>query len=217
MRIVLCDDHTLLVEAFRTALQSAGHEVVAVASTPEGGHRAVLEHDPDVCLLDVVFPAGSGLDAAARIAAGRTGCRVLMLSARADPLLVQAALAAGAAGFVLKDESIAGILRALDRVAAGDVAIDPALLRAAVRARPIAGGPAGQRLSVLSGRERQVLRGIVAGRSTKEIARSMGVSTSTAGTHVQNVLTKLGVHSRLQAVALVAREGLADELHDPDS
>jgi two-component system nitrate/nitrite response regulator NarL len=62
-----------------------------------------------------------------------------------------------------------------------------------------------------------VLRGIVLGRSTKEIARSMGVSTSTAGTHVQNVLTKLGVHSRLQAVALVAREGLADELHDPDS
>ena len=65
MRIVLCDDHTLLVEAFRTALESAGHDVVAVASTPEGGVRAVLEHDPDVCLLDVVFPAGSGLDAAA--------------------------------------------------------------------------------------------------------------------------------------------------------
>ena len=118
---------------------------------------------------------------------------------------------------MLKDESIAGILRALDRVAAGDVAIDPALLRAAVRARPATGGPPGQRLSVLSSRERQVLRGIVAGRGTKEIARAMGVSTSTAGTHIQNVLSKLGVHSRLQAVALIAREGLADELRDPDN
>jgi two-component system nitrate/nitrite response regulator NarL len=215
MRIVLCDDHRLLIEAFRTALQFAGHAVVALAETPEDGHRAVLEHDPDVCLLDVVFPAGSGLDAAARIAADRPSCRVIMLSARSDPLLVQAALAAGADGFLLKDESIAGILLALDRVAAGDVAIDPTLLRAAVRARP-AGGPPGDRLRRLSGREREVLRGVVAGRSTKEIARAMGVSTSTAGTHVQNVLTKLGVHSRLQAVALVAREGLAAELRRPD-
>lgn len=217
MRIVLCDDHTLLVEAFRTALQSVGHEVVALAATPEEGHQAVLDHDPDVCLLDVLFPMGSGLDAAARIAFDRPSCRVLMLSARADPLLVRAALAVGAAGFVSKDESIAGILRALERVAAGDIAIDPVLLRAAVRARPAFGGPPGQRLSVLSGREREVLRGIVAGRSTKEIARAMGVSTSTAGTHVQNVLTKLGVHSRLQVVALVVREGLADELRRPEA
>ena len=217
MRIVLCDDHRLLVEAFRTALQSAGHEVVALAATPEAGHLAVLEHTPDGCLLDVVFPTGSGLDAAARIAADRPSCRVLMLSARADPLLVRAALAAGAAGFVLKDESIAGILRALARAAAGDVAIDPGLLRAALRARPASGRPPGRRLSVLSVREREVLRGIVAGRSTKEIARAMGVSTSTAGTHVQNLLTKLGVHSRLQAVALVVREGLADELRGPDA
>jgi two-component system nitrate/nitrite response regulator NarL len=140
-----------------------------------------------------------------------------MLSARIDPLLVRAALAVGAAGFVGKDESVAGILRALERVAAGDIAIDPVLLRAAVRARPASGGPPGQRLSILSGRERQVLRGIVAGRSTKEIARAMGVSTSTAGTHVQNVLTKLGVHSRLQVVALVVREGLADELRRPEA
>jgi two-component system nitrate/nitrite response regulator NarL len=213
MRIVLCDDHRLLIEAFGTALGAAGHEVVALAANPEDGYRAALAHDPDVCVLDVMFPDGSGLDAAARIAADRPSCRVLMLSARADPVLVQAALAAGAAGFVLKDESIAGILRALDRVAAGHVAIEPGLLRAAVRARPGA-APAGSRLGLLSGREREVLRGIVAGRSTKEIARDLGVSVSTAGTHVQNVLTKLGVHSRLQAVALVAREGLADELRD---
>ena len=213
---MLCDDHRLLIEAFRTALQFAGHSVVALAGTPEDGYRAVLEHGPDVCLLDVLFPGRNGLDAAARIAADRPSCRVVMLSARADPALVQAALAAGAAGFVVKDESIVGVLRALDRAAAGEVAIEPALLRAAVRARPAPGGPPGHRLRVLSGRERQALRGIVAGRSTKEIARALGVSTSTAGTHVRNVLTKLGVHSRLQAVALVAREGLAGELRGPD-
>jgi two-component system nitrate/nitrite response regulator NarL len=213
MRLVLCDDHLLLIEAFGTALRTAGHDVVALATTPADGYRAVCEHDPDACLLDVVFPAGSGLDAAARIAADRPACRVLMLSARADPALVRASLAAGAAGFVRKGDSVAGILRALTLVGAGETAVEPELLRAAVRARAHAPVPApGQRLRFLSGRERDALRAVVAGRSTKQIAKEMGVSLSTASTHVQSVLTKLGVHSRLQAVAVVAKEDLGGEL-----
>lgn len=213
MRIVLCDDHRLLIEAFATALRSRGHDVAALATTPEDGYRAVMEHDPDVCVLDLVFPQGSGLDAAARIMADCPDCKILMLSARADPALVHAALAAGAAGFVLKEQTVDGILHALERVAAGEVAVDPELLRAALRARPepIDQAPS-RRLRFLTGREREALRRIAAGESTKEIARAMGVSQSTARTHVQNVLTKLGVRSRLQAVALVAREDLGGEL-----
>jgi two-component system nitrate/nitrite response regulator NarL len=211
--MVLCDDHRLLIEAFATALQSRGHEVVALATTPEDGYRAVMEHSPDVCILDLMFPRGSGLDAAARIMADCPECRILMLSAVADPALVHAALAAGAAGFVLKDASVEEIVRASERVAAGEVAVDRELLRAAVRTRAEqADRPPSQRLRLLTGREREALRRIALGESTKEIARAMGVSQSTARTHVQNVLTKLGVRSRLQAVALVAREDLAGEL-----
>jgi two-component system, NarL family, nitrate/nitrite response regulator NarL len=213
MRLVLCDDHRLLIEAFGTALQAAGHDVVAMATTPEGGYRAVCEQDPDACLLDVVFPHGSGLDAAARIAAARPACRVVMLSGRPDPALVRAALAAGAVGFVRKGDSVAGLLRALSLVGAGEIAVEPELLRAAVRARSHVPVPASrQRLRFLSARERDALRGVLAGRSTKQIAREMGVSLSTARTHVQSVLTKLGVHSRLQAVALVTKEDLGAEL-----
>ena len=215
MRIVLCDDHLLLIEALASALRSRGHEVVALTTDPEAGVRATLEQRPDVCVLDLTFPQGSGLDAAAQILAARPECRILVLSARADPALVHAALAAGAAGFVLKDESVDGIVRALERVAAGEVAVGRDLLRAAVRARPDRPGAPVQRLRFLTGREREALRRIVAGESTKEIARGMGVSPSTARTHVQNVLTKLGVRSRLQAVVLVSREDLGAELDGP--
>jgi len=216
VRIVLCDDHRLLVEAFATALRSHGHEVVALATTPEDGYRAVMEHEPEVCVLDLFFPGGSGLDAASKITSANPACKVLILSARSDPELIVAALAAGASGFVLKEQSIDGILRALDRVAAGEGAVDPQLLRAAIRVpsprRPVES----QRLRFLTPREREALRRIAEGESTKEIARAMQVSQSTARTHVQNVLTKLGVRSRLQAAALVSRERLADEL-DSDS
>jgi two-component system nitrate/nitrite response regulator NarL len=214
VRILLCDDHRLLVEAFATALQVHGHEVVAVTTTPDHACRAAVEHDPDVCVLDLVFPDGSGLDAAATISSG-TRCKVLILSARFDPDVVNAAMTAGASGFVPKDESIGGILRALDRLAAGELAVDRELLRGTTRAR--AGPDRGRLLPLrfLTSREREALSRIAEGQSTKEIAQSMHVAHSTARTHVQNVLTKLGVRSRLQAAALVARAGLADELRMP--
>ncbi len=212
MRILLCDDHRLLVEAFATALQSHGHEVVAATTTPEDGYRAVMEHDPEVCVLDLYFPEGSGLDAAIKITSSGRPCKVLMLSACSDPDLINAALTAGAAGFVLKDESIDGILRALDRLAIGEVALDPTLLHAAISVRTAGRRTESEQLRFLTPREREALRRLTEGESTKEIARAMHVAHSTARTHVQNVLTKLGVSSRLQAAALVAREGLADEL-----
>jgi DNA-binding NarL/FixJ family response regulator len=211
VRILLCDDHQLLVEAFASVLASHGHELVALTTTPEEACRAAAERGPDVCLLDMMFPDGSGLDAAATISA-TTDCKVLMLSGRSEPDLVRAALAAGASGFVHKDQSIDGVLRALERIEAGEVAVDRDLLRAVAR---VPTGPArSDQLKFLTRREREALRRIAEGESTKEIARHMHVAHSTARTHVQNVLTKLGVRSRLQAAALVARSGLANELNE---
>jgi len=212
VRIVLCDDHRLLMEAFATALRSHGHEVVALATTPEDGHRAVLRHRPDVCVLDLFFPNGSGLDAAVEIRSDCPGCKILILSARSDPGLLSAAMTAGAAGFVLKQQSIEGILAAIERVAIGETAVDPDLLWPAMQA-PRPRQERSARLRFLTPREWEALRRIVDGESTKEIARAMRISHSTARTHVHNVLTKLGVRSRLRAAALVAREGLAAELN----
>jgi DNA-binding NarL/FixJ family response regulator len=214
VRLVLCDDHRLLAEALATALRAHGHEVVAVATTPEAGYRAVVEHRPDVCVLDVGFPGASGLDMVARITSANQDCKVLMLSGHSSPDMVNAALTAGAAGFVLKENGIDRILQALDRVLDGEAVVDSGLLRAALSVPMPRRSVESQRLRSLTPREQQALRRIAAGDSTKEVARAMHVSESTARTHVQNVLTKLGVRSRLQAAALVAREGLTDESGD---
>jgi two-component system, NarL family, nitrate/nitrite response regulator NarL len=216
VRLVLCDDHRLLAEALATALRANGHQVVAVTTTPEAGYRAVVEHRPDVCLLDVGFPGASGLDVITRMTSACDGCKVLILSGRSNPDMVNAALTAGAAGFVVKEQGIDRILQALDRVLEGQAVVDSSLLRAALSLPMPLRSPEGQRLHSLTSREREALGRIAVGDSTKEIARAMHVSESTARTHVQNVLTKLGVRSRLQAAALVAREGLPDEFgNDP--
>jgi two-component system nitrate/nitrite response regulator NarL len=217
MRSVLCDDHRLLLDAFATALRNHGHDVVAMETSRDGGFRAVLEHDPDVCILDLCFPDGSGLGVLEMMRTVGHPCRVLVLSARTDPELVDAAARAGAVGFLVKDESIEGILYALDRIAAGQAVLDPAVSRPAVSGPMPDRRARARRLQFLTPREREALRRISQGQNTKEIARGMHVAHSTARTHVQNVLTKLGVRSRLQAGALVAREGLAEELDDPNA
>ena len=136
-----------------------------------------------------------------------------MVSATDDPAIVSAALDLGVAGFTRKDQRIDGIVQILERVAQGEVAVDPELLRAAVRHLKAPDVDQAERtLRYLTPREREVLRRIVEGESTKQIARAMDIAQSTARTHVQNVLVKLGAHSRVEASAIVARVGAVDRL-----
>jgi two-component system, NarL family, nitrate/nitrite response regulator NarL len=210
VRILLCDSHQLLVEALAAALRSGGHDVVALTTQPEEALDAAVEQDPDVCLLDVFFPGGAGITTIERIRA-TTRSKVLVLSARCDEDAVSAALAAGAGGYIGKNQGIDDVLRSLERVCAGEVIMP-------VETSPPSRGPGRPQppelsaLRFLTTREREALRLIAEGESTKEIAQSMNVAYSTARTHVQNVLTKLGVRSRLQAAALVARVSGADQL-----
>ena len=211
MRILLCDHDRLLVEALAASLCRIGHDVVAMTTLPEEAFDAAVEHDPDVCLLDVIFPGGHGIDTVARIRA-TTRSKVLVLSAQCDDDAVCAALAAGAGGFVGKNQGIDDVVSSLDQVCEGKV-----IVPVETASVPI-GGPGRTRppelgaLRFLTSREREALLMIAEGRSTKEIAQSMQVAYSTARTHVQNVLTKLGVRSRLQAAALVTRTGAVELL-----
>ena len=242
-RIVLCDDHTLLTESLAASLTAKGYQVEAVTSTPAQGLAAVAALDPDILMLDVHFPmtaaqrlgpsaatfsggelafpvsrpnsrmVTAGLELAQAVLERHPRTKVLMVSATDDPAIVSAALDLGVSGFTRKDQRIDGIVQILERVAAGEVAVDPELLRDAVRHLKAPDVDQAERtLRYLTPREREVLRRIVEGESTKQIARAMDIAQSTARTHVQNVLVKLGAHSRVEASAIVARVGAVDRL-----
>ena len=211
MRLVLCDDHRLFLESLAAALSAHGHNVVTT-TRPGDAVVAVERSDADVCVLDMGFPEGSGLDAALALRGRSPGTRVMMLSASVEPDVVTGAVEAGAAGFVRKDQPLAVVIRAVEKVAKGGTAFDSTMLRGGGRGER-AGEPETQRLlRYLSPREREVLRHLIKAHDTTQIARHLKISPSTARSHIQNVLVKLGVHSRLQAVTLIARAGLDGDL-----
>lgn len=207
MKVVLCDDHHLLVQAMATALAGLGFSIEAAVTTPDDAVRAVALHDPDVLLIDVTFPVGSGLDAARQVVAEHPRTKVLMLTGAESPSTLQAALNIGVAGYVRKGQRIDALADALNRVAAGELVVDQAML---LSSRHPTSSPRAQRtpLSHLTPRERHVLHLLVEGCSTNEIVRRLGVSPSTVRTHVQSIFVKMGVHTRLQAVAMLNRHGI---------
>lgn len=209
MRIVVCDDHRLLLEALGVSLSARDHDVVALCTTPEAALEAVVGHRPDVCLLDLHFPEGSSLPALRAMVAQCPETRVVVFSAAADPQAVSGALALGAAGYLRKSMSMEEICEMLDQAARGQVAVEPELLREAFLP-PSARDPLWV-LRFLTDREWDALRCITRGMSTDQIARQLGVRRSTARSHVQNLLHKLGVHSRLEAAALMADHAVEED------
>jgi len=212
MRVVICDDHHLLVQALATALGDVGITVEAAVATPEDGVRAVAMLNPDVLLIDVNFPSGSGLDAARQVIAKHPGTKVVMLTGGDSPEPLRDALEIGVAGYIRKVQRIEGVVSALTQVAAGETVIDAQLLS---RARS-GHGAAPQRTAIddLTPQEERVLQSLVEGCSTRDIGQRLNVTHSTVRTHVQSIFVKMGVHSRLQAVALLTREGLIDRMDD---
>lgn len=208
MRLVICDDHRLLLEALAVALGKRGYTVEAVALTPEEAVSLVELHDPDTLLIDVSFPSGSGLDAARLVMQRHPRTKVVMITGSDALEPLAAALDLGVAAYTRKDQSVDGIARVLDAVAHGEVVIDPTLVRR-VRHQPPTetSGP----LDALTPRERRVLALLSDGLDTREIQQVLGVSRSTVRTHVQNILAKLGVNSRLQAVAALGGYGQVEE------
>ncbi len=202
MRIIICDDHLLLMEAMGMAFAEHGHEVVGQGTIPEHAVELARQHRPDVCLLDVNFPGGSSLDVIRRVRETGGATKVVVMSAWTEHEIVARALDEGASGYVSKRQPMSEIVAALEAAQAGAVGVDPVLLRPVGRVEPDRDDPLWQ-LRFLTAREWEIMRCIMDGLSTSEMAQQLGVRRSTARTHVQNLLTKLGVHSRLRAAALM--------------
>ena len=201
MNVLLCDDHRLLAESLSGALQHRG-DVTRVTHHPSEAVSVASEWPPDVCVMDRGFPVGDeGIAAVRDVIDVAPSVRVLILTGRADGAGARAALAAGARGFLRKDQPLGAILSAVDSVAGGLVALAPDVLRGRT--------PLATNVGVaLTPREQQVLCLLTEGSPTRDIARRLEVSYPTARAHVQSVLGKLGVHSRLEATAVAVRRGL---------
>lgn len=200
MRIIICDDHLLFVQALATALAEQGFVVEAAATTPEEAVRAVALHDPDVVLLDVMFPAADGLDAARRIRLQHPRTKVVMITGTqsVEPLAV--ALEIGVAGYLGKNQPVEAIAEKLRRAAQGELMVDRGLLRR-LRGTTVPLPRRHDPVAELTERERQVLALLELGMDTEGIVERLGISRSTVRTHVQSILSKMGVHSRVQALA----------------
>jgi two-component system nitrate/nitrite response regulator NarL len=133
MRLLICDDHRLLLDALSMALMQNGYTVVATALDPYEAVAAAREHQPDACLLDVSFPHADGLSAIARIHEVSPDTKVVMLSGSIDRVLVADAIAQGAQGFVGKEKPVGAIVEALEMAQQGHLAVDPLLLKEILR------------------------------------------------------------------------------------
>ncbi|NUW37368.1 response regulator transcription factor [Nonomuraea sp. SMC257] len=210
IRIVVADDQELVRGGFAMILDAQPDiDVVAEAGDGAEAVAAVREHDPDVLLLDIRMPRMDGIEAA-RVICAETRCRVLMLTTFDHDDYVYDALRAGASGFLLKDVRRDDLVKAVRVVAGGESLLAPQVttrLISAFTSRPAA-RPA-EALGVLTARERETLQLIARGLSNAEIAEAMVVSEHTVKTHVSNVLSKLGLRDRVQAVIAAYESGLA--------
>jgi DNA-binding NarL/FixJ family response regulator len=212
IRVVVADDQELVRGGFSMILDAQPDiDVVAEAGDGAEAVAAVRAHDPDVLLLDIRMPRMDGIEAA-RLVCAQTRCRVLMLTTFDLDDYVYDALRAGACGFLLKDVRRDDLVNAVRVVAAGESLLAPAVttkLIADFTSRPAARAErAAEALDVLTVRERETLQLIARGLSNAEIAAAMVVSEHTVKTHVSNVLTKLGLRDRVQAVITAYECGL---------
>ena len=204
MRLILCDDNRILCEALASILKARGHSVLAIATSAADSIAAVAANRPDACLLDLRFPDGSGLDIARTIRHSHPDTKIVVLSCVTDPAVMSEARKIGVAGFLRKDQKSETLAGALEVISAGRVAFDPGSSRQPNgRTRP---SPQEEMLRELTPREKQVLRRIVAGQSTGQMAREMKIATSTLRSHIGSMLTKLGAHSRVEAAAIASRQ-----------
>jgi DNA-binding NarL/FixJ family response regulator len=212
--VVIADDQTLVRSGFRMILQADGICVAAEAANGKEAVEAVLQHRPDVVLMDIRMPEMDGLEATRRILASKPGhgCRIVILTTFDLDQYVYAALSAGASGFLLKDTSPEQLVAAVRMVRSGDALLAPSITRRLIeRFAPRQPGQSISHagLSDLTQRELQVLRLLARGLSNTELAAELTLSTATVKTHVARILTKLQLRDRVQAVVLAYQTGLA--------
>jgi len=218
IRVVIADDHAVVREGTRQLLEREGD--IAVVGEAANGLEAVAlvaALQPDVAIIDISMPVMGGIEATERIKAARPSTAVLILTAYDDDQYVFALLAAGAAGYLLKDVPSAEVVRAVRAVHAGEPVLHPAIARKVLArlgaAQPVVAGVRGRinpTTISLTEREHETLRLAARGLTNAEIALALSFSVRTVQVHLTHVFNKLAVGSRTEAVIAGLRQGLID-------
>jgi DNA-binding NarL/FixJ family response regulator len=209
--LLVVDDHEVVREGLAALLsRRSGFRVVAQAGSVAEAVAQAARFEPDLVVMDVRLPDGSGIEACREIRAARPETRVVMLTSYPDEEAVLSAILAGASGYLLKQIRGRDLISALEQVAGGASLLDPAVTeRVLERVRMAARGTATDELADLTAQERKILLLVAEGKTNKEIAAEVYLSDKTVKNYVSSILSKLDLQRRTQAAAFVAKHHLA--------
>jgi len=204
--VLIVDDHEVVREGLRAALRKRA-ELVAVgeADSVASAIKEARRTKPDVVIMDVRLPDGSGVEACREIRAERPETKVLMLTSYAHEDAVLASIMAGASGYLLKETRSQALIDAVQRVARGESLLDPAVTQKVLERLRAGKADKDSELSLLSEQERKILDLIAEGKTNKEIAQEVFLSDKTVKNYVSSILSKLGLRRRSEAAAFIAR------------
>ena len=207
--LIIAEDHILVSDCMAAALTGDEFRVVACVRDGLAALDAVREHRPDLCLIDINLPGMQGLEVAKEVLKSTPNCRIAMITSRAEVKLVREAITAGATGFVLKSEGLSALRTALRLVSTGGIYVTPSLLGSMMTQWSRGIGCESQEV-LLTLRERQVLKLIAEGSTTKDIGGALGISAKTADGHRVRMMAKLKVHDLSAVVRYAIREGIVE-------
>jgi DNA-binding NarL/FixJ family response regulator len=213
MRVMVVDDHEVVRQGLVALLSRREEfEVVAEAGTVGEAIASARRFVPDLVVMDVRLPDGSGIEACREIRSEMPETKVVMLTSYPDEEAVLSAIIAGASGYLLKQVRGRDLVSALEAVGRGDSLLDPAITeRVLERVRRVASGVERDELADLTSQERKILMLVAEGKTNKEIAADVFLSDKTVKNYVSSILAKLNLQRRAQAAAFVARHRLGDD------
>ena len=210
-RVIIIDDAPLFTAGMSAALENAGFEVVGTAENALGGVEVAKKQQPDLIVLDVLMPGISGLEVVEKLYAAAPDAKVVLLTSSESEEDLLRAIKAGSVGYINKTTPLPELVVAMQNVMTGGAVISPAMgmklfetVAQMLRHRDVVVG----RKPALTGREIEVLQAVAQGRTSREIGELLFISENTVKNHVRNILDKLGLHSRGEAVMYALREDL---------
>jgi len=213
-KIIIVDDHEVVRLGLKSLLDKyPQYEVVAEAGNANDAIREVNHHEPDIVLMDIRLPGRSGIEACEQIKESHPDIKIIMLTSYAEDEMLFSAIKAGASGYVLKQINSEGLVQSLDAVARGEASLDPAVTqRVFQEVRKAVKDEEAASFSQLSQQEKMVLKLVSAGKTNRDIAKTLFLGEGTVRNYVSSILSKLNVNNRAEAAAYAVEHNLKDYL-----